>query len=181
VALRAWLRYAAPLLMLILAGAAVYDGLRWWSAARIDSRIRSGVILPDTARLAPQVAFAQGYMLAGRGDNLRALTRYREAADAGGRRLAVAALYNIGNLHLRQALASQDAGQKAQALALFELAKQSYRDALALEPGYWDAKYNLERALRLAPDATPEPPTPGQQALHQKKAIVIRDMPLGPP
>lgn len=179
-ALRPWLRRAPAVIVLILAGATVYDGLRWWSAARVEHRIRSGIILADTARVAPEVAFAQGYALAARGDNLRALTRYREAAEAGGP-LAVAALYNIGNLHLRQALAAQDAGQKAQSLALFELAKQSYRDALALRPGYWNAKYNLERTLRFAPDATPEPPIPGQQALHQKKAIVIRDMPLGPP
>lgn len=179
-ALRAPLRHAPALLVIVLAGATVYDGLHWWSAARIDGQIRSGVILPDTARVTPEVAFAQGYALATRGQSLRALTRYRQAADTKGP-LAVVALYNIGNLHLHQGLAAQDAGQKAQSLALFELAKQSYRDALALEPGYWDAKYNLERALRLAPDAAPLPPLPGEQALHQKKAIAIRDMPLGPP
>jgi len=179
-AVRAALRHAPALLVLLLAGATAYDGLHWWSAARSDQRIRSGIILPDTARVPPDVAFAQGYALAARNDTLRALTRYRQAADAGGP-LAVAALYNIGNLHMRQGLAAQDAGQKAQSLALFELAKQSYRDALAIEPGYWDAKYNLERTLRLAPDAAPAAPIPGQQALHQKKAIVIRDIPLGPP
>lgn len=179
-ALRSWLRYAPALLVLLLAGATAYDGLHWWSAARMDHRIRSGIILPDTTRVSPEVAFAQGSALAARGESLRALTRYRQAAEAGGP-LAVAALYNIGNLHLRQALAAQNGGQKAQALALFELAKQSYRDALALEPGYWNAKYNLERTLRLAPDATPLPPVPGQQALHQKKEIVINNIPLGPP
>ena len=179
-ALRGWLRHVPTVLVLLLAGATAYDGLRWWSAERMDNRIRSGVVLPDTARVAPEVAFAQAYALAARGDTLRALTRYREAAQAGGP-LAVSALYNIGNLHLRQGLAAQDAGQKAQSLALFELAKQSYRDALAIEPGDWNAKYNLERTLRLAPDAAPAPPVPGEQALHQKKAIVVRDMPLGPP
>lgn len=179
-ALRAWLRLAPAILVLLLAGAAAYDGLHWWSAARMAGRIRSGIILPDTTRVSPEVAFAQGYALAARHETLRALTRYRQAADAGGP-LAVAALYNIGNLHLRQALVAQAAGQRAQSLALFELAKQSYRDALALQPGYWNAKYNLERTLRLAPDAMPSPPTPGEQALHQKKAIAVRDMPLGPP
>lgn len=179
-ALRSWWRHAPALIVLLLAGATAYDGLHWWSAARIERRIHSGAILPDTVRLAPQVAFAQGYALASRGDSLRALTRYRQAAEAGGP-LAVAALYNIGNLHLREGIAAQGAGQKAQSLALFELAKQSYRDALAGDPGFWDAKYNLERTLRFAPDAPPAPPTPGEQALHQKKAIVIRDVPLGPP
>jgi mxaK protein len=179
-ALRVRLRYAPSVLLLALAGALAYDGLHWWSAARTDAQIRSAVILPDAVRLAPQVAFAQGYALAARGEILRALTRYQQAAQAGGP-LAVAALYNIGNLHLRQALAASDAGEKAQSLALFELAKQSYRDALALDPQYWDAKYNLERTLRLSPDAVAPPPIPGQQALHQKKEVVVRDMPLGPP
>jgi mxaK protein len=39
------------------------------------------------------------------------------------------------------------------ALPLVELAKQSYRDALRAEPFDWDARYNLERALALAPEA----------------------------
>lgn len=179
-ALRSSLRHAPALLLILFAGATAYEGLQWWSAARIADRVHSGVILPDAVRVPPQVAFAQGYALAARGDTLRALTRYRQAAQAG-RPLAVAALYNIGNLHLRQALAAQAAGNKAQSLALFELAKQSYRDALALQSGYWDAKYNLERTLRLAPDAAASPPVPGQQALHQKKEIVISNVPLGPP
>lgn len=179
-AVRDSIRYVPALLVLLLAGALVYDGAQWWSAVRAARQIRSGVILPDTAPLPPEVALAQGDALAAQGDGLRALTRFRQVADGGGR-LAPAALYNIGNLHLRQALAAQNAGQKAQSLASFELAKQSYRDALAIDPGYWDAKYNLERTLRLAPDEESAPPIPASQALHQKKAIAVRDMPLGPP
>jgi mxaK protein len=179
-AVRDWTRQVPALLVLLLAGALVYDGVQWWSAVRADRQIRSGIVLPDTAPLPPEVAFAQGDALAARGDSLRALTRFRQVADGGGS-LAPAALYNIGNLHLRQALAAQNAGQKAQALASFELAKQSYRDALAIDPGYWDAKYNLERTLRLAPDAATSAPIPAAQALHQKKAVIVRDMPLGPP
>lgn len=179
-AVRDWTRHAPGLLVVLLAGALLYDGLEWWAAARIDHQIRSGIILPNPARVAPEVAFAQGDTLAAHGDSLRALTRFRQVADRGGP-LAAAALYNIGNLHLRQALAARSAGQKAQSLALFELAKQSYRDALALDPGYWDAKYNLERTLRLAPDAAPSPAAAPEQALHQKKEIVISNAPLGPP
>ena len=40
----------------------------------------------------------------------------------------------------------------AGALPLVELAKQSYRDVLRDNPADWDAKYNLERALWLAPE-----------------------------
>jgi mxaK protein len=37
-------------------------------------------------------------------------------------------------------------------LPLVELAKQNYRDLLRDDPNQWDARYNLESALRLAPD-----------------------------
>ena len=65
--------------------------------------------------------------------------------------LRAAALYNLGNLHLRQAL-RHGPERAGEALPLVELAKQSYRDALRAEPGDWDARYNLERALSLALD-----------------------------
>jgi mxaK protein len=58
------------------------------------------------------------------------------------------ALFNLGNMYLRQALA----GGGNDALPLIELAKQRYRDLLRAMPDDWDARYNLERALRLAPE-----------------------------
>ena len=39
--------------------------------------------------------------------------------------------------------------QPGQALALIELAKESYREVLRHDPAHWDARYNLERAQRL--------------------------------
>ena len=65
--------------------------------------------------------------------------------------LASAALYNAGNLQLRQAL-KEGPDAVVRALPLIELAKQSYRAALRRDPGDWDTRYNLERALWLAPE-----------------------------
>ena len=62
--------------------------------------------------------------------------------------LGCQALFNLGNMYLRQGLA-QGTGE---ALPLVELAKQRYRDLLRAKPDDWDARYNLERALRLAPE-----------------------------
>jgi mxaK protein len=71
------------------------------------------------------------------------------------------ALYNLGTMYLRQALGAQPAGgdrpaataaASAEAGPLIELAKQRLRDLLRAAPDDWDARYNLERALRLAPE-----------------------------
>ncbi|MBX2824331.1 MAG: hypothetical protein KTR33_06350 [Gammaproteobacteria bacterium] len=62
-----------------------------------------------------------------------------------------AALFNLANSYMRQGMRAEL--QPGQSRALIELAKQRYRDLLRLNPSDWDARYNLERALQLAPEA----------------------------
>ena len=66
---------------------------------------------------------------------------------------AVAAHYNLANLHLREALSLAERDALAANPQPAELAKRHYRAALRREPGHWASKYNLERALRLAPES----------------------------
>jgi len=63
------------------------------------------------------------------------------------------AQYNLANLYLREALSGDDA-ISSRTRPMVELAKQRYRDLLTKMPGHWSARYNLERALRLAPEGT---------------------------
>lgn len=98
---------------------------------------------PPRARLARAVALSAG------GETEAAETLFTELArrdDAVGR----AARFDLANAYLRQGLAAAD--DPARARALVELAKQRYRDLLRETPADWDARYNLERALRLAPE-----------------------------
>ncbi len=60
--------------------------------------------------------------------------------------------YNLGNVYLTQAIDLAEAMQINEAVALASLAKQVYRQALSLNSRYWDAKYNLEVAIRLLPE-----------------------------
>jgi mxaK protein len=96
-----------------------------------------------------------------------ALATYKAIVQSGREDLRRVALYDLGNLHLQQALRVGQSDEE-QSLPLIELAKQSYRDELRRNPNDWDARYNLERALRLAPEEDEDyedtgPPTPKEQ------------------
>ncbi|WP_175938445.1 MxaL protein [Caballeronia sp. BCC1704] len=63
----------------------------------------------------------------------------------------IAALFDLGNMYLREAAGSDGAGP-VRSLPTLELAKERYRSVLRVAPDDWDARYNLERALWLAPE-----------------------------
>jgi mxaK protein len=101
---------------------------------------------------APQVRLARAVYL-------RQKQRYNEVLDTlslvvsqGDSRLQSLSRYNLGNVYLTQAMTEVEAGRINQALPLLTLAKQAYRQALTLDSGFWDAKYNLELAMRLLPE-----------------------------
>src|SRR5262249_547188 len=117
-----------------------------WQAERVNAAITAaGSIDADL----PEAQFPQAPAPRPRTDS-EAATRAWKALIAGERAdLREGARYNLGNLHLREALAHGEA-DVANALPLVELAKQRYRDALRERPDDWEARYNLERALWLA-------------------------------
>jgi mxaK protein len=101
---------------------------------------------------APEAQFAQALELAKQGDYENALQLYKALARGERAALVSSALYNTGNLHFREVFKDgPDASLRR--LPLLELAKQSYRAVLRRDPSSWDARYNLERALWLAPEA----------------------------
>jgi mxaK protein len=129
--------------------------------------------LPPEARVARAVAISKL-------DYDAALAAYKAIIQSNREDLRQIALYDLGNLHLRQAIHAGLADE-AQSLPLTELAKQSYRDLLRRNPYDWDARYNLERALRLAPeedeDASEDtaPPDPRE---HERSTIADPRMDL---
>lgn len=129
---------------------AAYQGWRLSEAQRVNDAIRhasASAVVSDV----PQARFARALDLARKGDYESALQLYKALAREEPGKLASDALYNTGNLHFREAFKkSPDAALRR--LPLLELAKQSYRAVLRRDPGSWDARYNLERALWLAPE-----------------------------
>lgn len=146
----AWLLLVVALLLAAGAGAS------WWRKAQDNAAIVDGSVarLPEPAAGEPlepaALRFARAHALAKGGDIEAALRRYRSLH--GDAELGVAARYNSANLLMRQAAALRDSPSPGPAIALIELAKQSYRDVLRAQPAHWDARYNYERAQRLQPD-----------------------------
>ena len=151
---------------------AAYEGTRLREAVRVNDAIRAAshtvtAAADGTGRSAsptgaatngdaatgslPEAQFAYAVALAKRGDYEGALKQYKALSRGTRANLATDALYNAGNLQLREALKEgRDAAVRM--LPLIELAKQSYRSVLRRDPQSWDARYNLDRALWLAPE-----------------------------
>ncbi len=126
----------------------------------------------------PRLWVATARATAAAGQTVEAAALLRRAADTATGPLREQALYNLGNVYLRAALRMRASGAGASALPLFELAKESYRSALMAQPGLWDAKFNLELALRAAPDADPDdtgapPVLTGERAVTTMRAFTL--------
>jgi mxaK protein len=131
--------------------AAAWQGWRLQRAVQLNRDVAAAAAAPGDAPAphdAPrEVKLARATVLAQRAGAQDAAFRVYGALVQQGADDAVArqALYNLGNLHLRQGIAGD-------AMPMIELAKQRYRDLLRVDPDDWDARVNLERALRLAPE-----------------------------
>ena len=129
---------------------AAIEGARLHEAKRVNAVI-ADASKADADSDRPEARFAQALAMAKRGDHEGALKVYRLLGRDERSGLSTSALYNAGNLQLQEAL-KEESGTSVRALPLIELAKQSYRGALRRDPQSWDARYNLERALWLAPE-----------------------------
>jgi len=130
---------------------AAWHGWRLVQAQRVNAAIASADAGGLDASLA-EARFARAVLLARTKDVEEAAKAYKALIQGDRADLKRAALFNLGNLHLRAAI---DLGGGSSTLPLLELAKQSYRDLLRDDPSDWDARFNLERTLWLAPEADP--------------------------
>jgi mxaK protein len=132
------------------AALATVEGVRLREARQVNAMIADASSSAAASDL-PEAKFAHAMYLARNGEYENALKAYRALGRDEGARLSTSALYNAGNLQLREAL-REGPDAAIRALPLIELAKQSYRAVLRREPQSWDARYNLDRALWLAPE-----------------------------
>jgi mxaK protein len=78
------------------------------------------------------------------------------------------ALFDIGNMYLREGAGGGATGT-VRSLAMIGEAKARYRMLLRAAPDDWDARYNLERALWLAPETQSASDEPDVKEQHNVK------------
>jgi mxaK protein len=183
---RRFIHLGFAVVALLCGGIAVYQAARLHQIIALNLAIASASTaqsdpLNDNSQ-PPPVALARALATARAGNldhAVKGLSQLSERtpADPATR----AALYDLGNLYLRRGIALGTDSPVA-AVPLLELAKQRYRDLLRLDPQQWDARYNLERALRLAPEAQTAFTEQGRRgetraSMAPRDDVVVPDLP----
>jgi mxaK protein len=152
------------------AGFAAWQGIRLVEARALDAQIAevlAGHPPPHSAQdpEAPRLRLARAVMLAKAGDHAQAASLYEALVAASpdlSDPIARAALFDAAGMSLREG-SVDGAALELRSLPLIADAKNRYRTLLRATPDDWDARYNLERALRLAPELK-EGQAPGASA-----------------
>lgn len=145
---------AAIVLLAVLLGLDISGYLR---EQRFNALVAANDLLQAGQHPGNRGRFAAAFHAHRAGQLDNALARYATidaGADPG---LQSAVKFNLGNLYLEQSTSIAQSENPDLAIALIELAKESYRAALRLDSDDWDAKHNLARALELLPDPEPLP------------------------
>ena len=150
--LRLWLN---GLVLVIALGIAVFSAARLLLAQHDNGLIRSlgqGHDLATSMSDPPQLLYARLHFLLVRDRLDEAQPLLNQILRDGDDRQSSTALYAMANARLRVAFAHLEAGRIDPAIPLVRLAKEGYRRALSVDPDFWDAKYNLDVAMRLVRD-----------------------------
>lgn len=177
---KAWQRSLAAWSMALAWSGAAFQGWQLRSAYADNASIAASLAGKDMPigqaqdRPAP-VSAARALYLARHGREDEAKNLWELLDGMGTDRDRAQAGHNLGTFYLKSALDKIESGQLERAIPLVALAKQAFRRALQWQPDFWDAKFNLEIAMRLLPDidkvgaeAEEEPPETRPKALWTK-------------
>lgn len=117
----------------------------------------------------PRAHFAQGVYLVSQEETDAALEQFTLVLASLQGQWLPAAYFNRGNINLREAMTMQ--GNDPRMIPLVELAKQDYRSALLQQPTFWDARFNLEVALRLVPEDPDMDGNFDKQEIYSERSI----------
>ncbi|CAN5315370.1 hypothetical protein BH24PSE2_BH24PSE2_00180 [soil metagenome] len=139
-------------LTVAFACAAAYDGFHLLRASQVNRALGLAAAGDPVQADDPHLEFARAWGLQQRGDFQGALKAYAAIDVPADDPMQADIKFNLANLYFRRALALKEERTDDLAFPLVELAKQNYLELLRVDRGDWDAKYNLELALAIAPE-----------------------------
>ena len=150
-------RFSWPIAVLLvsLMLAIGYDGLRLAQDRRFNDALNTNIESSGSESDSVHRLFANAYLLQQRREFKAAVQAYAEIQARPHSALQMDVKFNLANLYFREALRLQETGDQDLAMPLLELAKENYKEILRSDETYWDAKYNLELALVVAPESDP--------------------------
>lgn len=154
----------------ILAAAMLYEGAQMLRTVQVNRELAKYESLEEVNADHPLLQFARAYALQQEGEFEPALEAYAAIDVLEDDPLQADIRYNLANLYLRRALQYRDSGADDLALPLIELAKEYYRELLRRDSRDWSAKYNLELALRVAPETELEEVQEERNPEHNPRA-----------
>ncbi len=145
-----WLALAAGAAVFVVSG--VQFLAKYRTNADIDRLRGSSEVAVDAATASPALLDARAAFLLKRNRIDEAQPMLDQAAVRADPTIRHRMLYNMANARMRAAIAAIGKGDYDKAIPLVALAKSEYRSSLRLDAADWDAKYNLDIAMRLVRD-----------------------------
>jgi mxaK protein len=142
---------------------------------RLIARLASGHELEIGAHSPPQLIFARAKFFMDHDDFEQSQPLVERVVESGSEPSAIHALYDAGNARLHHAIGLIEDNKFDDAAADVVLARDFYTRALRIDPQFWDAKYNLDIAMRLVRDL-PDVDIPGDE-LKRPTSKLWTDLP----
>ncbi|MEX2495186.1 MAG: hypothetical protein WD448_03800 [Woeseia sp.] len=157
-------------LVSFLLAAVLYDGYRLLQESRVNRALENIEAAEGVDFDHGRLHFARAWALQQEGKFEDALKAYGAIDVGNDERLGADLSYNLANLYFRRALQFREEGADDLALPLIELAKEGYRELLRANSQDWAAKYNLELALKIAPETDLEEVEEERNPEHNPRA-----------
>ena len=154
--LRRWIEPVVWVLLIAALAAASTFAWRWQQVASINARIADGGLekftpLPRDAR----TRYAAAWQAERAQQHVKAIGWYTDATTASDPVEAARAWFALGNVYFQLGIVESRSYEATVGPvwenAQFDLARDSYRSALRIEPQLQGARYNLELLERLSP------------------------------
>ena len=152
-----------------------------------NNAIENPQTLADQTELTPDLALIRAWHLQQQGSNQQALALYHSITQSADKDIAESnqqiiheiALYNIGVINLNQAAKywnKMGVWAYAEVIAPLNQAKQVFKEILGGNSQHWNARYNLDYALRI----TPPPKQKDKEGMRESRSSVHAILPGQP-